>query len=92
MHDLTGKTAIITGASRGIGEATAKAMANAGASVVLAARTLDQIEANAQQIRDEGGNAIAVACDVSDYQAVENTVNACINEFESWTYSLGMLA
>ena len=81
MHNLTGKTAIITGASRGIGAATAEAMAKAGASVVLAARTSEQIEDNAQRIRDAGGKAIAIACDVSDYQAVENTVKRCMDEF-----------
>ncbi len=81
MHDLTGKVAIITGASRGIGAATAIAMANAGASVVLAARTLDQIEANAEQIRKTGGNAIAVACDVSNFLAVEGVVTACIDTY-----------
>ena len=81
MHDLSGKVAIITGASRGIGAATAIAMANAGASVVLAARTLDQIETNAEQIRKNGGNAIAVACDVSDFQAMESTAAKCIETF-----------
>ena len=81
MHDLTGKVAIITGASRGIGAATAIAMANAGASVVLAARTLDQIEAIAERIRDAGGNAIAVACDVSNFQAMENAVASCTDAY-----------
>ncbi len=81
MHDLTGKVAIITGASRGIGAATAVAMAEAGASVVLAARTADQIEANAQRIRENGGNAIAVACDVANFQSVEGAVAICIETY-----------
>ena len=81
MHDLTGKIAIITGASRGIGAVTATALANAGASVVLAARTFDQIEDNAQRIRDNGDNAIAVTCDVSNFQAMEEVVKRCIDEF-----------
>jgi NADP-dependent 3-hydroxy acid dehydrogenase YdfG len=81
MHDLSGKVAIITGASRGIGAATAIAMANAGASVVLAARTLDQIEANAERIRNDGGSAIAVACDVSNFRAMETVVTKCIDAF-----------
>lgn len=81
MHDLSGKVAIVTGASRGIGAATAIAMANAGASVVLAARTLGQIETNAERIRKNGGNAIAVACDVSNFQAMESTVAKCIETF-----------
>ncbi|MGE4612004.1 MAG: SDR family oxidoreductase [Paracoccaceae bacterium] len=81
MHDLTGKTALITGASRGIGAATAVAMANAGASVVLAARSSDEIEAVADSIRTNGGNAIAVTCDVSNFETVENTVAKCLESY-----------
>lgn len=81
MHDLSGKVAIITGASRGIGAATAIAMSNAGASVVLVARTLDQIEANAERIRNDGGRAIAVACDISDYLAMEAAVKKCVDTY-----------
>ena len=81
MHDLSGKVAIITGASRGIGAATAVTLAKAGASVVLAARTVDQIESNAARIREGGGNAVAVACDVSNYQAMERTVAKCIDTY-----------
>ncbi len=64
--DLSGRTVAITGASSGIGEATALACAEAGASVSLAARRLDRIEALASRINDEGGQAIAVQTDVSD--------------------------
>lgn len=81
MHNLSGKVAIITGASRGIGAATAVAMANGGAAVVLAARTVDEIEANAEQIRKNGGKAIAIACDVSSFEAMEHTVAKCIETF-----------
>ena len=81
MHDLSGKVAIITGASRGIGAATAVAMAKAGASVVLAARTVDQIEANAKLIRENSGNAIAVACDVTNFQTMEGVVAKCIDTY-----------
>ena len=80
---LNGKTALITGASRGIGAATAAALAAEGASVVLAARTTDQIEANAAAIREAGGQAIAVACDVSRYADLEAAVNLCQESFGS---------
>lgn len=63
--DLDGKTAAITGASSGIGEATALALASAGASVALAARRADRIEALAQRIEDDGGRALALPTDVS---------------------------
>lgn len=64
--DLSGRVVAITGASSGIGEATALACVAAGASVALAARRTDRIEALAARITDEGGTAIAVPTDVSD--------------------------
>ncbi len=64
--DLSGKTVAITGASSGIGEATALACVAAGASVALAARRADRIDALAQRINDDGGTAIAVPTDVAD--------------------------
>ncbi|MDJ0820919.1 MAG: SDR family NAD(P)-dependent oxidoreductase, partial [Paracoccaceae bacterium] len=64
MSDIRGKTIIITGASRGIGEAAARHLGDLGATIVLAARSLSRIEAIAFEIEQKGGNAIAVACDV----------------------------
>ncbi len=64
--DLSGKVVAITGASSGIGEATALACVAAGASVALAARRADRIDALAQRITDDGGTAIAVPTDVAD--------------------------
>ncbi len=74
MPDLAGKVAIVTGASRGIGAAAAQALAEAGASVVLAARSLAQAEAKAEKITANGRNAFALTCDVSDYAACERLV------------------
>jgi len=61
---LNGRVAVITGAGKGIGRATAEAMARAGAHVVVAARTATQVEDLAASIRKEGGAATAVAADV----------------------------
>jgi clavulanate-9-aldehyde reducatase len=64
--DLREQVVAVTGASSGIGEATALACARAGASVALAARRVDRIEALADRITAEGGRAIAVPTDVGD--------------------------
>src|SRR3954453_14344679 len=64
--DPQGRTVAITGASSGIGEATALLCAEAGAAVALAARRADRIEALAKRIEDEGGRAVALPTDVSD--------------------------
>jgi NADP-dependent 3-hydroxy acid dehydrogenase YdfG len=64
--DLNGQVVAITGASSGIGEATALACAEAGAAVALAARRADRIEALAERIAADGGRALAVATDVAD--------------------------
>jgi clavulanate-9-aldehyde reductase len=66
--DLSSRVVAITGASSGIGEATALACARAGAAVALAARRTERIEQLAQQIAQEGGRAIAVPTDVGDEQ------------------------
>ncbi len=78
---LAGKTAIITGAGRGIGRAIAIAYAEAGANVCATARSRDQIDEVAAIINGAGGNAIAVVCDVTDLAAVEEMVAATVNDF-----------
>jgi NADP-dependent 3-hydroxy acid dehydrogenase YdfG len=65
VGELSGKVAAVTGASSGIGEATALALARAGCSVALGARRTDRIEALARRISDEGGSAAAIEVDVS---------------------------
>ncbi|MBC7283344.1 SDR family oxidoreductase [Hoeflea sp.] len=78
--DLTGKTALITGASRGIGEAAARIMAGYGANVVLAARSTRDTARIAAEI---GDRALAVTCDVAQYVDVENAVDLAIESFGS---------
>ena len=71
MHWLAGRLAVVTGASRGIGAATAAAVAAAGAHVVLAARDGQALDGVAGRIKDAGGQATPLATDVSDETAVE---------------------
>ncbi|MDQ2094529.1 SDR family oxidoreductase [Rhodalgimonas zhirmunskyi] len=78
MTDLTGKTALITGASRGIGEAAARLFAKQGANVVLAARGQDKISRIADEI---GANARAVACDVAQFEDMRHAVDLACEAF-----------
>jgi NAD(P)-dependent dehydrogenase (short-subunit alcohol dehydrogenase family) len=71
-HWLAGRLAVVTGASRGIGAATAEAIAAAGARVVLAARDREALDGVVARIRDAGGEATAVATDVSSPTDVEH--------------------
>jgi NADP-dependent 3-hydroxy acid dehydrogenase YdfG len=75
---LSGTVALVTGASSGIGEATALVLAEQGAAVALAARRADRLEALATKIRDSGGSALVLEADVTDErqarEAVERTV------------------
>ena len=75
MTDLKDKTAVITGASRGIGAATARHLAGLGTKVVLAARSTSNIETIAAEINGSGGRAAAFACDVSDHTAVADLIS-----------------
>ena len=78
VMELSGKTVVITGASRGIGAACGPIFAQAGANVVLVSRGAEAIEALAAEIGDQ---ALAAPCDVSDYQQVEAMVSAAVERF-----------
>lgn len=78
---LDGKVAIVTGSGRGIGAATAVAMADAGADIVVTARTVSQMEETAGLIRERGREALVVACDVMDPQQREALVEKTVEHF-----------
>jgi len=78
--DLSGKVAIVTGASRGIGRQTALTLAGAGATVVLTSRG-DAAEAVAAEVSAAGGEALAIAADVADAGAVQRVIETTVERF-----------
>lgn len=78
---LTDHVAVVTGAGRGIGAATAVALAEAGADVVISARTADQLEQVAERVRAAGRRALVVPADLSDTEAVAGLAHAAYDGF-----------
>jgi NAD(P)-dependent dehydrogenase (short-subunit alcohol dehydrogenase family) len=81
QQPFEGRVALVTGASRGIGEVTARAFARAGAAVVLAARSQQALEEIAESIQKDGGRALAVPTDVGDAGSVERLVRQAEDTF-----------
>ena len=74
MFDLTGKTSLITGASRGLGFAIAKGFSTHGATVVLNGRNLETLEKSAEELRAKGGNIFTSSFDVTNSDAIKSSV------------------
>ncbi len=82
MADIANKrVAVVTGASRGIGEAIARALARQGRHVVLVARSADKLESVRQAIEAAGGSATARSCDMADGKAVSEAIEAIADEY-----------
>ena len=80
-NNIRGKVVVITGASSGMGEAAAKHLSALGATVVLGARRADKIEKLAKEIRDNGGQALAITMDVTKREQVKAMVEATVQKF-----------
>ncbi|MEO2021803.1 MAG: 3-oxoacyl-[acyl-carrier-protein] reductase [Pirellulaceae bacterium] len=80
--DLSAKTAIVTGASQGLGKAVALVLAANGARVACVARSVDKLNETVQQIQDAGGQAEAFACDVTDRKGVDELVDQVVEQWE----------
>lgn len=81
LFDLTGKIAVVTGASSGLGADAALAYAQAGADVALLARRIEKLEETKAQIEKTGHKAIAVACDVSNEESVKTAIQKVLDTF-----------
>jgi NADP-dependent 3-hydroxy acid dehydrogenase YdfG len=79
-EDLNGTVALVTGASSGIGQATAVALAGRGATVALAARRTDRLEELAKQISDGGGKTLTITADVTDEEQARQCVETTLEE------------
>ena len=81
IFDLTGKIAIVSGASRGIGESAARLLADYGAHVVVSSRKIAGVTAVADAIHQEGGEATPLACHVGSLEAIDELVGAVESRF-----------
>ena len=78
LFDLTGKVAVVTGGGDGIGKASCKILAAAGASVVVSNRSFEKARLRAEEIVSDGGKAVPVACDVSVEADLVNLVDFAV--------------
>ncbi len=81
LFGLEGRVAVVTGASSGLGVGFARALAECGASLVLAARRKERLEALAGELERTGTEVLAAACDVTDPAQVERLKDACLDRF-----------
>ena len=80
-NNIEGKVVVITGASSGLGEATARLLSAQGARVALGARRVDRLQSLADELTRSGGKSLAVSTDVTDCEQVKRLVDAAVQAF-----------
>lgn len=81
LFDLTGRVAVVTGSTRGIGRAILNGLSQAGASVVVSSRKQDSCDQVAAEIRAAGGKAVGIACHVGEWDRIPEFVEAVVDEY-----------
>lgn len=81
LFDLTGKVALITGGGRGLGKQIAEAFAEAGCDIIVCSRKLENCQETAEILKEKGIKTMAMACDVTNKEDIENVVDRAIAEF-----------
>lgn len=81
LCDLTGKTAIVTGSSRGLGQYMARALARAGADLIVTSRTLDSLDTVSKEVETIGSRVIPLELDVRDYDSIQNMVESAYDHY-----------
>lgn len=81
MKRLANKVALVTGAGQGVGQGIALALSDDGAAVAVSGRTLSKVEQTCAMIRDRGGRALAIECDVKNLASLQSSVDAVVKEF-----------
>ena len=91
LFDLGGKVAIVTGAGAGLGKAMALGLARAGADVAICARTVEKIEAVAEEIRSSGSKALAVSTDVREAEQIARMVTRTVEALSTFLLWLALV-
>ena len=79
--DLTGKVAVVTGASSGLGQQFARALSEQGCDVAILARRKERLEEFSKELKQNGHDCLPVSCDVTDEESIKNAVKAVVDHF-----------
>ena len=79
--DLTGKVAVVTGASSGLGQQFARALSEQGCDVAILARRKERLEEFSKELKQNGQDCLPVSCDVTDEESIKNAIKAVVDHF-----------